>query len=229
MNSTTKAAPGKVEVPLRFFQLGLLVVDCSGSMTEPVALNMNKAQATGFAIRDMFTRFKESIMAQSFAFAVISYDETAKVQLPVTHVGPALDDTKDYNPLDEHGGGTNIYAALEEAEKVASAFLNGGATGSVEHSVVIVVMSDGRCSDPHSTVQVADRIKNRPDEKIKICSVLFETQGQMPEGEALLKQIATNPNTDYTMVHDKDTLRDFFIRSVSSVGTRSTVASHGDC
>ena len=229
MNSTSKVVTGKIEVPPHFIQLGLLVVDGSGSMTEPDSAGMSKAQATDMAIRDVFTRFKDSSMSQSFSFAVITYGETTDLRLPITKVGPDLDDTADYNPLQGHGRGTNIYAALEEAEKVASEFLNQYKVGSVKHSVVIVVMSDGRCSDPQSTVQVANRIKNRPDQKIKICSVLFETQGRHPDGEALLKQIATDPNTDYTMVHDMGTLRDFFIRSVSSMGVRSSVASHGDC
>ena len=47
--------------------------------------------------------------------------------------------------------GTNIYAALEEAEKLANSYISAAPADGIPHSVLILVMSDGCCSDPART------------------------------------------------------------------------------
>ena len=46
------------------------------------------------------------------------------------------------------------------AEKLANDFLSSAPNGGIPHSVIILVMSDGVCSDPPRTRTVADAIKN---------------------------------------------------------------------
>ena len=209
---------GRIEAPKQFSQLGLLVVDGSGSMGGPAAGNITKAQATNNAIRELFTRFKASRVAKNFTFGVITFDDAPTIRLQPTDVGPSLDDNDDYNPMQGHGGGTNIFAALDAAEKMANDFLAAAPSGGVPHSVVMLVMSDGCCSNPAQTKAVATRIKNGPNgARVKICSTLFSMVG-MPDaaGEALLKEIASDPVMGYKTVYDGETLRSFFERSISA-------------
>ena len=209
---------GKIETPKQFAQLGIMVVDGSGSMTDPAGGNITKAQATNNAVREIFTRFKVSRVAKNFSFAAVTFDETAAVRLAATEVGPNLDDNGDYNPLNGHGGGTNIYAALGAANQIASAFLDAAPVAGVPHSVVILVMSDGCCSDPVRTKVVAEAIKSGPHgSRVKICSALFATVGTPdPRGEALLREVASDPIMGFKTVYDGETLRSFFEASISA-------------
>jgi hypothetical protein len=85
----------------------------------------------------------------------------------------------------------------------------------VPHSVVIVVMSDGMSHDDPSSI--ADRIKENP--QITICSTLFAMKNgsdeQTGNAQQLLQYIASSP-VHYKTVYDHETLRKFFIASVSS-------------
>ena len=210
---------GKVAPPPQFAQLGLLVVDGSGSMEDPASQGgITKAQATNSSLRELFSRFKASRVAKNFSFAMVTFDDEPKLRLNTVQVGPALDDNGDYNPLNEHGGGTNIYAALEMAEKMANEFIDSAPAGGVRHSVVILVMSDGCCSDPAKTQAVANRIKSGPNGSlITICSAFFGTIGTKDQaGEQLLKSIASDPVMGYKTVYDGETLRGFFQKSISA-------------
>lgn len=209
---------GRIETPRQFSQLGVLVVDGSGSMTEPAVGNITKAQATNNSIRELFTRFKASRVARNFAFAVVTFGGSANVILQRTEVGPSLDDNGDYNPLNGHGGGTRIYTGLEEAGRIVEEFLRKAPENGVPHSAVILVMSDGCCSDPVRTQQVADRIKNGPHGPVvRICSTFFATIGNKDAaGEALLKEIASDPVMGYKTLYDGETLRGYFEKSISA-------------
>lgn len=209
---------GKIETPKQFSQLGVLVVDGSGSMTEQAVGNITKAQATNNSIRELFTRFKASRVAKNFTFSMVTFDDTATVRLQPTDVGPSLDDNGDYNPLNGHGGGTRIYAAMEEAEKIVGDFLAKAPAGGVPHSAIILVLSDGCCSNPAKTKEIANRIKNGPNGSlVKICSALFATIGNTDvAGETLLREIGSDPVMGYKTVYDGETLRGFFERSISA-------------
>jgi len=209
---------GRIETPKQFAQLGVLAVDGSGSMTEPAAGNITKAQATNNSIRELFTRFKASRVAKNFTFGVITFDNHAAIRLTPTEVGPALDDNGDYNPLNGHGGGTKIFEALEAAEQLVTSFLAGAPADGVPHSAVILLMSDGCCSEPAKTRAVAARIKSGPNgSRVKLCCALFATVGKPdPAGEALLRDIASDPVMGYKTVYDGETLRSFFERSISA-------------
>jgi len=209
---------GRVESPKQFSQLGILIMDGSGSMSESSVGNISKAQATNNATRELLTRMKASRVGKNFTMAVVTFDGSPAIRLQPTDVGPSLDDNGDYNPLNGHGGGTCIYAALETAEKMANDFISAAAAGGVPHSAVILVMSDGCCSAPGRTKKVADRIKNGPHgSRVKICSALFASIGHADAaGETLLREIASDPVMGYKTVYDGETLRTFFERSISA-------------
>jgi hypothetical protein len=94
---------GTIDTPKQFYQLGVLVMDGSGSMNGASAGNISKAQATNNSVRELLTRFKASRVKKNFAFAVVTFDDSVGVRLQPTDVGPGLDDNGDYNPLVGHG------------------------------------------------------------------------------------------------------------------------------
>jgi uncharacterized protein YegL len=208
---------GRVRAPKQFAQLAIPVLDGSGSMTEKTAGNISKADAVNGGIRDMLTRFKGGKAISNFSFAVVTFDDDATIRLQPTE-GTAVDDNADYNPLTGHGGGTHIFAALEKAEQLIEQFLSGAPAGGVHHSAVVLLMSDGECAEPDRTREVAARIKQRfGNDRVTIAACLFATIGRRdPAGEALLKELATDPVRFYKTVYDGESLRSFFEASASA-------------
>lgn len=216
---------GVIVAPPTFNQLGVLVLDGSGSMAEPARGKMTKAQAVNAAVREMFTRFSVSRYKRNFSFAVVTFDSKAKTQIPVT-LAPDIDDNADYDPMREHGGGTDIGSGLREAQKIAEDFLR-NASQDIPASAVIVVMSDGLdgqggVGNSAETLRIAEDIKGNKD--ITICSTYFAKVGASDAAaQDHLRAIASNPATGYKTVYDDETLRKFFIASVST-GTNLEVA-----
>ena len=207
---------GKIEIPRQFAQLFIPVLDGSGSMKEQAAGNVSKAQATNGAVRGLLTRMKVSRVAPNFDCGLITFDSAPTVVVPVQSLA-SVDDNGDYDPLRNHGGGTCIYAALEEAERMVADYLAKEPPGGVSHQAVVIVMSDGCCSKPARTRQVADRIKATHGNKVTIACTLFGTIGQVDvAGEELLREIATDPVRYYKTVYDAETLRQFMLASVTA-------------
>lgn len=205
----------RVVTPQQFHQLGVLVEDFSGSTRDPAPGNVTKADAINMATRQLFTRFKSSQVAANFSFAMITYDHRAKVQFGPTPAS-SIDDNADYNRLAEHGQGTRIDLALEQASKIANEFLENAPDEGVPHSAVILIMSDGLCSEPVRTRQIAREIKNSShSSRIQICAALFASAGSPdPAGEALMRDIASDPVMGFKTVYDAETLRNFFMASM---------------
>jgi len=209
---------GVVDAPHTFSQLGVLVLDGSGSMENPAVGKLTKAEAVNNAVREMLTRFSVSRHKRNFSFAVVTFDDEAAVHTPLT---PAteIDDNADYDPLRNHGGGTSIATGLAEARRIADEFL-ATAPADIPSSAVIVVMSDGRdgeggVGDPAHTLRLADEIKANP--AVTLCTTYFGIPG---EGDTVaqdhLRALASNPATGFKTVYDAETLRKFFIASVSA-------------
>jgi Mg-chelatase subunit ChlD len=199
-------------VPPSFQQLGIFVLDGSGSMSESIG-KLTKADAVNRALRDLFTRFKASKKRENFSFAVVTFDGSAKSRMGVTAAGQ-VDDYADYDPRQGHGGGTFIGAGLEEAQSIAEAFLQ-NARPDLPASVVLVVMSDGACGKGAQTKAIADRIKQNP--KVTVCAAYFAVKGQSGTGVLnTLEDIASDPLNGCKTVWDAETLRAFFISSVTA-------------
>jgi uncharacterized protein YegL len=116
----------EIEIPKGFHQLGVLVLDGSGSMTDSSASgNQNKAEAVNSAVRELLSLLKISNNKKNFSIAIVTFDSTARIHTNTTPV-EEIDDLGDYNPLNGHGGGTNIQIALEEARKIVEKHINIG-------------------------------------------------------------------------------------------------------
>ncbi len=206
-------------VPQTFHQLGILVLEGSGSMTDRFEREMTKAQAADRAVKDLLDRLIMSQNNKDFSISLITFDQHSRVHTLPTRVaddkGRNIDARADYDPMNGHGGGSDIAQALKEAHLLAEEFLSSAPPAGVPHSVVIVVMSNGVSqTDP---VSVADYIKENP--KITLCSSLFasknDTHPEIERAKQILRQIATSPE-NYIEVCDAETLGNFLINSVSS-------------
>jgi len=208
---------GEVTESRIFHQLGILVLDGSGSMQAIGDGNISLADSVNRAVREFLGCFKNSPISNNFSFAVITFDNNAKVHTPITEL-PNVDDFGDYNPMNGHGGGTFIGGALAEAEKLASQFLSSPESSSVPHDVRIIIMSDGLCQAPDVTKEVATNLKQ--NDKIMICSSLFTQparagETETSEAKTVLADIASAANL-YKTTYKATDLRQFFISSMSA-------------
>ncbi|MEN9370608.1 MAG: hypothetical protein RI952_1473 [Bacteroidota bacterium] len=208
---------GEVTESRTFHQLGVLVLDGSGSMQATGDGNISLAENVNRAVREFLGFFKNSQIANNFSFAVITFDNNAKVHTPITEL-TKVDDFGDYNPMNGHGGGTFIGGALVEAEQLAKQFLSSPEASSIPHDVRIIIMSDGLCQAPDVTKEVASNLKN--NDKIMICSSLFTQAARVGETETseaknVLQDIASAANLYKTTYKETD-LRQFFISSMSA-------------
>jgi uncharacterized protein YegL len=207
-----------IEIPKNFHQLGVLVLDGSGSMHGNSASgNQSKAEAVNSAVKELLSRLKISNNKKNFSIAVVTFDGNAKVHTETTPV-EEINDLGDYNPLNGHGGGTNIPTALEEAKKIVKEHIDIGnmsENDGIPHSAVVIVMSDGMTSG--NPIFIADEIKKEFEEQVTICSTMFATKGKShPDAVNALRSISTTPDQHYITVYDGEALRDFFLASVSS-------------
>ena len=201
-----------IPAPQTFSQLGILVIDGSGSMAEPTLWKIPKAEAVNLAVRETLTRMNVSRHRRNFHFAVVTFDDQASVRAPVAPVAE-IDVSGDYNPLRGHGGGTSIGAGLREARRLAEEFLR-TAPEDLPAGVVIVVMSDGMDGDPAGTMRLVEEMRKNP--AITICSTYFAEVGLLnPAAENHLRTLASRP-TGFKTLYDGETLRKFFINSVSA-------------
>lgn len=198
-----------------FHQLGILLLDGSGSMAAMGEGNIPLADHVNVAVREFLGFFKNSSQVNNFSIAVVTFDGAAQVHTPITPLKD-VNDFADFNPMNGHGGGTFIGGALEKAESLAGQFLAGAS--SVPHDVRVIIMSDGLCLKAEATRDIAARLKK--NERLMICSSLFtpiSKASDLESGEAktVLQEIASAPNLYKTTYKEAD-LRQFFISSMSA-------------
>lgn len=208
---------GHVSETQTYHQLGILVLDGSGSMTDQSnQLNISKAEAVNMAVRDLVGRIKGGRATRNFSFAVLNFDTTVSTRLDIT---PAtdFDDNDDYDPLNGHGGGTRISEGLNKAHQMAKDFLAQAPEGGVPHSVVVLLLSDGMSADPVGAESVANKIKQNPS--IKIAAAYMGTLGintsDDTSAQTLLRNVSSDPVMFYKTVYGAEDLRAFFEASMS--------------
>jgi uncharacterized protein YegL len=207
---------GRVETPVKFIQGIFAALDFSGSMADSAAGNLSKAESAGIALRELLTRLKASRTRRSFSFGYVTFDTAVRPQLPLTPMDQ-VDDNADYNRLADHGGGTSIWAALEELERQLTDYFASAPPGGVPQTAVVLLMSDGCCGNPAKTLDVANRLKAVFGPRLTIACCLFATVGTSDAaGQQLLRDVSSDPNRYYKTVYDAETLRGFFQASVSA-------------
>ncbi len=214
--------PYTPEVPQTFHQLGILVLDGSGSMGSAGIHGISKAEEVSKAVTSLLERMSKSRVKNNFSFSCVMFDNFPQMIMMPTPLKDLNYQSIDFNPLNYRGGGTHIFGALEEAGRIAKDFLTGEEAEGLPHSVVILLMSDGMCFRPEQTVRVADALKRNP--KVKIACAYFsgasDNDQEASEAINLLRKVASGPSY-YATVHDGENLRKFFERSISqSSGTK---------
>jgi len=209
---------GPITETKAFEQLGILVLDGSGSMGPPQTGELGisgqtKAEEVNQAVRGLITRLRHSTLCENFYLAIVTYDDKVnKARLAPTPV-LKVDDTADYNPLEGHGGETAIGDALEAAYEIAGAFLAGQNTAP--RSVVIIVMSDGQNNRGKDPVEVAERIKqSKQNERITLCAAGYGKGRGLDE--LTLKRLVSQPGC-YKFTMNTEELRDFFTATMTIV------------
>ncbi len=203
-----------IKLARSFDQLGLIVSDGSGSMSESSGEGaISKAQAVNRATQGLIERLKSSRNCRNYSLALINFDDKANVLLPITAV-TEINANGNYDPQQAlHGGGTFIGAGLQQAEAIARTFLE--TPSEVPQSVVVVVLSDGEDGygggSSGETTRIASRLKGAG---VTLCTAFFGSGNQ--EAERLLQTIASNSETGFSRVYDSESLRKFFEASVSA-------------
>jgi len=196
-----------------YSQLGMFVCDGSGSMSDLALNGMRKDTCVAVATSEVLGRFQASTKRENFCFTVVTFDNQARQTMPVT-AAMDVDLYADYTPQPVARGGTFIGSGLEIAGSIANEFLN--TDEGVPKSVVIVILSDGMDTNGSDTetLRIARRLKENP--KVTICACYFAQRGEHnPDAEQHLRNIASNPATCYKTVYDPETIRSFFIASLS--------------
>lgn len=211
-------------VPQTFNQLGIFLIDGSGSMYGDGKGGLKKHQAVDDAVRGALTKFKTSTKRASFSFAVVVFGVDAQIHTKST-TAENIDDNGTYDPLNPSivdAGGTNIGAGLKKCETLIHDFYSNSIEG-IPNKVAVVVLSDGM-SEQTFTQSIATQLKQNTNTEIYCC--LFEgsqLEGSESSATQLLRSIASDPVKGYKTVYDPQTIRDFFIASVtSSAGLKKT-------
>lgn len=212
------------EVPERR-QLALMVLDGSGSMTEPykepgeslerLGGVSTKGAAVEGALSTLLREIKSGHAPQNFDFAFVSFNnELSEVRSPKRLVD--LSEHERYDPTLAGTGGTAIHLGLDAAGAITEEYLAAWARSELPVSVVVVLMSDGEeKDDPAKTRDVARRIRDL--DKTTLAACLFATKDERATGQPLLEELVTAPEW-FQRVHNARELRDFFDRSIT--GTR---------
>lgn len=206
---------GRGVLPKSKEQLGILVLDGSGSMVTKTKELIKKYEAVSNSVTEFFYRMKDSRRKNAFSFAVVYFDEEAFRRMDITATKD-IDLDADYSPVRKDGQGTYLCTGLKEAEKIADAFLN-GKEKSVR-SVIIIIMTDGIDMDKTEAIKVADQIKAKYGEKVKISASSFGTMDLKEKDREEIMEFLRTIVTDQKYCLEtasSEELRGFFINSVS--------------
>jgi len=214
---TTEFRPdGDIILNKSINQLGILVLDGSGTMEGPAPGNISIAKTVEGACIEMFNRFNVSKKKQNFSFACIKFDNTVDVTLEPTAFDFSILMSKNFDPREgrEKNGGTYTNLALEKAREMAEEFLQNPPEPGIPHKVLILLLSDGQSHEPQKTLEIAAEIKSNID--IEIACAYFGVVGNNdPDAQVLLKEVASNASK-FSVVYDGEALRNFFVASLSA-------------
>jgi hypothetical protein len=214
--------------PPAWQQLVMRVADGSESMTWPLhepdaslegnAPARTKAEAVDMATRDLVNRLRAGRVAANFMYGSVSFNDRITENLaPRPLLDVAAGD--DFDPTSGGIGGTQIWLGLDAAAKTIEGLQQRG--GDVPLSSVVLVLSDGECSDRDKTLAAAKRLAALPGTSIAAC--LFATRGEPAHGADLLRSIVTEHKL-YQTVFTAEQLRDFFEASVKIAARGSVTA-----
>ncbi|MGB3478406.1 MAG: vWA domain-containing protein [bacterium] len=200
----------KIHRPKSQEQLGILVLDGSGSMEDIDVRGDVKAEAVARATKELIQRLKTSRRKDEIFLAIIVFDDNIELRLAPTSISE-IDLELDLDPLVKHGGGTSIGNALDLGHQVANEFLANQQEG-LPRDAIIILLSDG-CSnsgtkDPR---MVAEEIRQN-------CGAVIATASYGNDADkTLLREISSDPDKYFLEPKNGDELRDYFLSSIESI------------
>ena len=205
-------------------QLGIFLLDGSGSMDDIGEFNISLAENVGRVFKDFVsTRFKTSSIKEEFQIAVINFDYEAVVRVPRIAVTD-FDDFADYNPRDESkdNPGTFIGGGLLKAKEIIDDFFAQPNPDEYPRSVVIAILTDGMCQLPKETSQIARELDSNPN--VTISCGLFTTREREHKGintevKNFLQMIKSKAGV-YGVIENNEVLRKFFKASMAAIPTK---------
>lgn len=201
---------------LAYKQLGILLLDGSGSMRMKTPELITKAEAVSKAVSEFFDMMKQSSISNHFCFAIVNFASKSKKLLDVTEISQ-LDTDANYNPIKkETGEETYLYMGLEESKKIIESFMK--TKDDCMRSVVLVIMTDGLDMNERMAKTTMRQLKETYGEKLKVTASYFETMGLKDTDQKkimdFLGEMVTDPSDCRTITSGEE-LRTFFIASVS--------------
>lgn len=198
-----------IEEQKQFEQLGILILDGSGSMDENGETGQKKAEEVNKVTKDVILTLQKSSMRNNFFLSILTYDDKVSLREEPTLVAE-IDSTNDYNPLIGHGGQTAIGDALDEGFNVAKEFLDNQT--DYPRSVIIILMSDGMCNCGKEPEYVVNEIK-KSEKGITIYSVGYGKSDGIDE--LTLNNIVIKG--EYLQEGDPEEIRNFFTKTLTTL------------
>ena len=201
---------------LAYKQLGVLVLDGSGSMKMETPELIKKAEAVSKSVSEFFEKMKQSTNSNHFCFAIVNFATTSQTMLDITETDK-LDTNAKYDPVkDETGIETYLYTGLEEAEKIIKPFME--AKDDCIRSVVLVIMTDGMDMDMNKAKTKMRQLKDTYGDKLTVTASYFETRGLKDNEKKKIMDFLGELVTDSSKcrtINSGEELRTFFIASMS--------------
>lgn len=198
------------------------VLDGSGSMLDTLRETgetfagmppRTKAAAATVACSGVVSRLQQSAKSANFSLGFVAFNDHVAADRPIAPV-KQIPATDDFDPTASGTGGTCIWAGLEKAHEQITAWRQ-LRSGTLHVSNVVLLMSDGMCSDPQRTMAAAAKLKEIPDVTLAAC--FFSSVGDPPVGDQLLQSIVSEPKF-YKDVFGAEQLREFFLASITLAG-----------
>ncbi len=198
--------------PPAFRQLGIFLLDGSGSMLEGFVDGTTvAAEAVNSAMQKTIEHFRTSSNKNCFSFSIVAFGDTAQTLLPAKEL-VAIED-QSYLPTAVFNGGkgsdsTRLASGLQKALELAKDFQK-AQKDSVMQRVIIVLLTDGMDHDPDETIRIAGELQNMGG--VDICACHLQTNISDDHSKILLQKIAQK----YETVFSANNIRLFFIKSAS--------------
>ncbi len=208
-------------------ELGILVLDGSGSMANEERPSLTKAQAVRDAIakpskpsEGLFSVLKYSSRANEISMATFVFDSWVEERIPQTRIGDLDLDTA-YMTLDllqGHGDRTDIAKALTEAGRAALQFV-AAAPADIPHYATVLLMSDGEhnvpTQDKTPVINAANEIRAQATLQGQRPTVVLACAPYGQDADAQTLQAIATPGF-YQKCNSASELRAFFIASMAS-------------
>ena len=210
---------GEIIAVKRREQLGVFLLDGSGSMDDIGEHNLTLSENVNRTLKDFMSHFKDSGVKHEFEIAVVNFDYEATVRLPRTPL-TEVDDMVSYNPRDKtkDNPGTNIGLGLIKAKEIIDEYFAQPNPDGYNRTAIIAILSDGMCQHPESTLKIARELDSNPN--IIIHCALFTTKerenvNMNKDAKNFLQDIKSEAGL-FALTKDNATLRKFFNASMSS-------------